>query len=208
MTALDVDGRTLEILNESKVFFPDDGISKGDVLRYYRRIGPWMLPWLDDRAVVMHRFPDGIDGQSFIQKRAPQGLPDWVETVTLHHAGDTTTDYVVCRDAATLVALAGLGCLVPHMWLSRTSQPDVPDQIIFDLDPSGALDANALERVRLAAGTVHDLLGTLDVPSFDRSSGSRGLHIHVPVRGAPGFDEVRRWRSTSRVESPGSIQTT
>jgi bifunctional non-homologous end joining protein LigD len=193
--SLDVDGRSLEISNENKVFFPDGGITKGDVVRYYRRIAAWMLPWLGDRAVVMHRFPDGIDGQDFIQKQAPAGLPDWLETVTLHHAGGTTTDYVVCRDAATLVALADLGCVVPHIWLSRASQPHVPDQFIIDLDPPGALDARAIERVRLAAGTIHDLLGSRDLPSFVKSSGSRGLHIHVPVREAPGFDEVRRLAS-------------
>lgn len=196
MTSLDVDGRVLEISNESKAFFPDDGISKGDVVRYYRRIAPWMLPWLNDRAAVMHRFPDGIDGQGFIQKQAPHGLPDWVETVAMKHSGGATTDYVVCRDAATLVALADLGCLVPHMWLSRTSQPDVPDQVIVDLDPPGTLDAQAVEQVRLAARAIHDILVTVDLPSFVKSTGSRGLHIHIPVHEAPGFDEVRSLAAT------------
>jgi bifunctional non-homologous end joining protein LigD len=191
MTTLEVGGRTVSISNASKTFFPDDGITKGDVVDYYRRIAPWMLPWLGDRPVVMHRFPDGIHHKGFFAKQAPDGLPDWVERTSVRHGEDATTDYVVCRDAATLVVLANLGCLVPHVWLSRVGEPDRPDQIVFDLDPSGVLDDAAVERVRFVAGVVHDCLDDVGATSFVKSSGSRGVHIHVPIHGCPGFDESR-----------------
>lgn len=192
MGALEVDGRTVSISNESKTFFPDDDITKGDVVDYYHRIAPWMLPWVSNRPLVMHRFPDGIDHEGFIAKQAPQGLPDWVERRTIRHGPDATTDYVVCRDAATLVVLANLGCLVPHVWLSPVDRPDRPDQIVFDLDPSGDLDDHtAVEQVRLVAGMVHDCLDEVGAASYVKSSGSRGVHVHVPIHGCPGFDESR-----------------
>jgi bifunctional non-homologous end joining protein LigD len=191
MTALELGGRTVSISNASKTFFPDDDITKGDVVDYYRRIAPWMLPWLRDHPVVMHRFPDGIHHEGFFAKQAPEGLPDWVERTTVRHGKDATTDYVVCQDAATLVVLANLGCLVPHVLLSRVGEPDRPDQIVFDLDPSGDFDDAAVEQVRLVAGVVHDCLDDVGAASFVKSSGSRGVHIHVPIHGCPGFDESR-----------------
>lgn len=191
MTSLEVDGRILSISKESKTFFPDDGITKGDVVDYYRRIAAWMLPWIGDRPLVMHRFPDGIDRDGFFAKQAPAGLPDWVERTSIRHGEDSATDYVVCQDAATLVVLADLGCLVPHVWLSRVGEPGRPDQIVFDLDPPGDLDDAAVEQVRLVAGLVHDCLDDVGASSFVKSSGSRGVHVHVPIHGCPGFDESR-----------------
>ena len=192
MTSVQVDGRAVRLTNSSKVFFPDDEITKGDVVDYYRRIAPWMLPRLADRPLVMHRFPDGIDGDGFFQKQAPGGLPDWVERTAIRHGEDATTDYVVCQDTATLVVLADLGCLVPHVWLSGAAAPNRPDQMVFDLDPPGELDHAAVERVRSVAGIVRDLLDDLGAASFVKSTGSRGVHVHVPVHDCPGFDESRR----------------
>lgn len=190
MTEVDVAGRTVDVTNADKEFFPDDGITKGDVVEYYRRIGPQMLPWLVDRPLVMHRFPDGIRGDGFIQKQAPPSLPDWIDRAPMRHA-EGTTDYVVCKDAATLVVLADLGCLVPHVWLSQVADAKMPDQIVVDLDPPGELDAAGVELVRSVALALCDLLAALEVSSFVKSSGSRGVHVHVPVDDCPSFDESR-----------------
>lgn len=190
MTTVEVEGRSITITNADKTFFPDDGITKGDVVAYYRRVGPQMVPWLVDRPLVMHRFPDGIGDTGFIQKQAPASLPDWIDRASMRHA-DRITDYVVCQDTATLVVLANLGCLVPHVWLSRVAEPDKPDRIVVDLDPPGELDAAGVDLVRTAGLALRDLLGSLEVPSFVTSSGSRGIHVHVPVEQCPSFDASR-----------------
>jgi bifunctional non-homologous end joining protein LigD len=182
---------SIESDNRDKVFYPDAGITKGEVVDYYRYVAPTMLPYLTDRAVSMRRFPDGIDGDGFYQKEAPDYFPDWITTETLDNRQGGSTTYVVADRGATLVYLADQGTITPHVWLSRIDRPDHPDRMIFDLDPPDG----GFELVRTAARALRDALGSLDVPCFAMTTGSRGLHVVVPLDRTADFDEVREYAS-------------
>lgn len=180
--------RTVDISNPDKLFYPGASITKGDVVAYYERIADHLLPWTRNRPLVMERYPDGIDDSGFIQKNAPDHFPEWIRTERVS-IEDGTTDHVVCDDAETLRFLADQGCLVLHTFLSEVGSPDRPDQMVFDLDPSDRSD-DAVADVRAAARLVRDVLDELDLPSFVKSTGSRGLHIHIPLEATSTNDEV------------------
>ncbi len=187
---IELGGRTVELSHPDKVLFPDAGLTKGDLVEYYRRIAPTMLPHLAGRPVSMHRFPDGIEGKSFFQKDAPDYFPGWIHTEEIAKEGGSVT-HVVCDDAATLVYLANQACITPHIWLSRIDDLDRPDRMIFDLDPSGDDPERDREEVRRAARRVHDGLEALGLPAYLMTTGSKGFHVVVPLRREEGFDEVR-----------------
>jgi bifunctional non-homologous end joining protein LigD len=128
--------RIVEVSNPGKVPYPDDGITKGDLVDYYRQVARSMLPYLRGRPVAMERYPDGIDGQRIFQKDVPDYFPDWIDRVKVEKEGGELQQ-VVCEAAATLAYLANQACITPHAWLSRADRPDHPDQLIFDLDPAG-----------------------------------------------------------------------
>src|SRR5882762_3080536 len=176
----------VEITRPRKVLFPADGITKRDLVDYYRRIGPWMLPHLRDRPLAMERYPDGIAGPSFFQKEVPSYYPNWIERVTVEKAGGTIT-HVVCNNEATLVYLANQACITPHIWLSRIEKLHFPDQMVFDLDPSG----ESFDPVRETAQSFGELLDRLELPAYIKTTGSRGLHIAVPLDREEDFDSVR-----------------
>jgi bifunctional non-homologous end joining protein LigD len=176
----------VEITHPDKVLFPRDGITKAELVDYYRRIAPTMLPHLQGRPLVMERYPDGIDGQGFYAKNTPRYFPPWIETVSLSKQGGTVR-HVDCNDVDTLVYLANQAVITPHAWLSCAGKPDQPDQMIFDLDPSGA-DFRA---VCTAAKAIRELLREHGLAAFVKTTGSRGLHVLTPlIRGAE-FDQVR-----------------
>jgi bifunctional non-homologous end joining protein LigD len=168
------------------VLFPADGITKGDLIDYYRRIAPWMLPHLRDRPLAMERYPDGIDEPSFFQKAVPSYFPDWIKRVTVKKAGGTVT-HVVCNNEATLVYLANQACTTPHIWLSRIDKLYCPDQMVFDLDPS----REDLEAVKATAQAIREMLDRLDLPAYLKTTGSRGMHVAVPLNREEDFDSVR-----------------
>jgi len=183
----------VKISHPDKVLFPADGITKADLAAYYETVAPLMVPLISGRPVTMQRFPNGIGRGGFLQKQAADYFPDWIERVTTPNRrtrSGTTRDevtYVVCRAADDLVYLANQACVTPHVWLSRV--PDVyhPDQMVFDLDPASA-DLGVL---RLAASALHGLLDELGLPSFLKSSGSKGLHVVVPLVPDDETDEVK-----------------
>lgn len=177
---------TVETSNEDKTLFPDPGITKGELIDYYARVAEHMLPWLADRPLVLERFPDGIEAGGFYQKQAPDHLPDWIERVTVE-TRDGTQDLVVCRNVATLVHLANLAAITLHPWLSRRDRLDRPDMLVVDLDPSG----DDFEAARRAAGYCKSLLDELELPAFLKTTGSRGLHVVVPLDRSADFDAVR-----------------
>jgi bifunctional non-homologous end joining protein LigD len=188
-----VDGQTIRvgrrgitITRPAKVLFPADGITKRDLVDYYRRIGPWILPHLRDRPLAMERYPDGIGEPSFFQKAVPPYYPDWIERVTVQKAGGTIT-HVICNNEATLVYLANQACITPHIWLSRIEKLHFPDQMVFDLDPSG----ESFDPVRETAQSFGELLDRLELPAYIKTTGSRGLHIAVPLDREEDFDSVR-----------------
>lgn len=183
---IEVDGHEIVLSNRDKVFFPDAGITKGDLVDYYRRIAEVALPHYRDRPLSMQRFPDGIAAEGFFQKNAPEYFPDWIETAALAKE-DGTVRHVVANSAATLVYLADQGMITPHLGLSRVDDIEKPDRLVFDLDPSDGDFA----KVQTAARHVRAALDELDAPSFVQTTGSRGLHVVVPLVRSAGFDVVR-----------------
>ena len=183
----------VRVTHPDKVLFPDDGITKADLADYYRTVAPVMLPLVSGRPVTMQRFPNGIGRGGFLQKQIGEYFPDWIERVTApnrrtRHA--TTRDevtYMVCRTADDLAYLANQACITPHVWLSRTPDLYHPDQLVFDLDPAST-DPRVL---RSAAAALHRLLDELGLPSFLKSSGSRGLHVVVPLVPTAETDAVK-----------------
>jgi bifunctional non-homologous end joining protein LigD len=184
--AVRVGRRTVEVSNPGKVLYPDDGITKGDLVDYYRQVAGSMLPHLRGRPVAMERYPDGIDGERIFQKDVPGHFPDWVDRVEVSKEGGSLRQ-VLCQDAATLVYLANQACITPHVWLSRADRPERPDQLIFDLDPAG----DEFEDARVAALSLRSLLGELELPSFAKTTGGKGIHLTVPLDRRAGFEEVR-----------------
>jgi bifunctional non-homologous end joining protein LigD len=181
-----VDGREIEISRPEKVLFPADGISKGDLVEYYARIAPHMLPHLQDRPLTLERYPNGIHTKRFFQKEVSSYFPKWIKTVTVTKVGGTVT-HVICNDTATLVYLANQASVTPHIFLSRADKPAVPDQLVFDLDPQG----DDFETVRTTALAFKQLLDQLELPAYVKTTGSRGLHVVVPLRRRETYDAVR-----------------
>ncbi|MCJ1678489.1 non-homologous end-joining DNA ligase [Streptomyces sp. APSN-46.1] len=179
-------GHTIEVSRPEKVLFPDDGITKADLVAYYRTVARPMLPHLRDRPLMLERHPDGIDGEGFFQKEIPDHFPDWIHRAELPKEGGTVT-HVLCDDTATLLYLADQGCVTPHRWLSKADRPDHPDRLVFDLDPP----AEDFAPVRDAARSLHGLLDELELPSLPMTTGSRGVHVVVPLDRRASFDEVR-----------------
>jgi bifunctional non-homologous end joining protein LigD len=169
-----------------KILFPDAGITKAEIVDYYRQIAPAMLPHLRDRPLMLERLPEGLGGPVFVQKQISAYFPSWIHRTTVGKKGGSVT-HVVCDDAATLVYLANQGCLTPHTWLSRVDDPDRPDRLIIDLDPSN----DDVEDVRFAARLARELVVEAGLPPFLMATGSRGFHLVIPLRRADGFDDVR-----------------
>ena len=181
-----VDGREIEISRPEKVLFPADGITKGDLVEYYARIAPRMLPHLRDRPLTLERYPNGINTKRFFQKEVSSYFPKWIRTATVPKVGGTVT-HVICNDTATLVYLANQACVTPHIFLSRADKPDTPDQLVFDLDPQG----DEFDVVKTTALDFKQLLDELELPAYVKTTGSRGLHVVVPLRRKETYDVVR-----------------
>ncbi|MGC0336623.1 non-homologous end-joining DNA ligase [Streptomyces sp. SLBN-8D4] len=185
--------RTVEVHRPDKVLFPGgDGAkeyTKADLVDYYRSVAPFMLPHLRGRPLMLERHPDGLDGPVFMQKNTPDSYPEWIGRVEVAKEGGTVC-HTVCDDTATLLYLADQAALTLHRWLSRTGSVERPDRMVFDLDPAGEDD---FALVREAAWLLGELLDELSLPSALMTTGSRGLHVVVPLNGRHEFDEVRRF---------------
>ncbi len=183
----ELDARTVEVGNAGKVLFPDIGLTEGDLAGYYARVAATMLPHVQGRPISMQRFPNGVDEPGFYAKQAPDYFPEWIERVTIEvlESGEKQPQVVV-NDAATLVYLVDQASITPHTWLSRTIDLNRPDKLIFDLDPP-----KSFETARAAARQVRALLDELELPAYLMTTGSRGLHVGVPLDGQSDFDTVR-----------------
>ena len=188
-STFEIDGRNIHLKHLDKILFPEDRISKDDLVDYYKRISATMLPHLHDRSLTMQRFADGIQEGGFYQKEAPDYFPDWIHRVSIRveEEGGAEQDQITCENAATLVYLANQACITPHIWLSRADKIDFPDKLIFDLDPPD----HDFAPVRQAAKHLRDLLDSLDLQSFVMTTGSRGLHVVAPLDRTLNFDSVR-----------------
>ncbi len=168
----------LAVTNPDKVFWPDDGYTKNDLLGYYEAIAPSLLPYLRDRPLVLTRFPDGIHGNSFFQKDAPDYVPDWVATRRIYSKdADRDIDYFIVNDAESLRYVANLGTIPLHIWASRLDSLERPDWLVLDLDPKGAPFAHVVR----VAKALKAVLAKLEVPAYVKTSGATGLHILVPM---------------------------
>jgi bifunctional non-homologous end joining protein LigD len=176
--APDAEPREVRLSNLRKVFWPDEGYTKGDLIAYYETVAPLMLPYLRDRPVVLTRYPDGIKGKSFFQKDAPVFVPDWVRTEMVYSKdSDREIRYFVLDDIESLRYVANLGTIPIHMWSARSGSLERPDWLVLDLDPKGAPFAHVIEVAR----NLHGLLDELDLVSHVKTSGATGLHILIPL---------------------------
>jgi bifunctional non-homologous end joining protein LigD len=173
------------ISHPEKVLFPEDGITKGELAAYYELVAPLMLPHVRNRPVTMERFPSGIGAKGFMQKNVSKGYPDWLERVQLPKK-DGVVNYPLITEERSLLWMANQNCITPHVGISRTPDLYTPDLCVFDLDPS----VENLEGLRRATLHVRDALTELGLPSWVKTSGSKGYHIVVPLDGSSGFDEV------------------
>ena len=180
--------RTIEVTNPDKVLFPEDGYTKADLVTYYEAVAPVMLPHVKDRPATMERYPDGIAAHMFFNKEAPKYFPEWIARVKMPKKGGSV-NHVVIDSAATLVYLAQQGCITPHIGLHRIDDLAHPDQVMFDLDPS----TEDFSIVRKTALTLRELLEELGLFSVVKTSGSRGLHIVVPLDRSHDFEFVKRF---------------
>ncbi|MEU9351116.1 non-homologous end-joining DNA ligase [Streptomyces griseoloalbus] len=183
--------RRVEVHRPGKVLFPGGGgdaeeYTKGDLVDYHRAVAPFMLPHLRGRPLMLDRRPDGIEGPAFLQKNTPDSYPDWITRAEVAKEGGTVT-HAVCDDTATLLHLVDQASITLHRWLSRADRVDRPDRLVFDLDPPD----DDFEAVRETARLLADLLDELNLPSAPMTTGSRGLHVVVPLSGHHDFDDVR-----------------
>ncbi len=186
---VDVAGRHLLLKNLDKVFYPQAGFTKGDVIDYYARIAPVLLPHLRDRPLTMKRYPEGVDGMSFYEKRCPRHRPEWVHTEPVWSEGNGEfIDYCVVNDLPTLVWAASIADLELHTSLSRARAIDTPTLLVFDLDPGAPADVVTCCKV---AVILRRLLERLELESFPKTSGSKGVQVYVPLNVPVGYDDTK-----------------
>ena len=184
---LKVQGREVQLTNLDKPFWPELGITKGDLIQYYADVAPLLLPHIKDRAMVMKRYPHGAHGEFFFMKRAPSPRPDWIRTCRIDHDSGNVIDFPVIDDLPALLWVINLGCIDLNQWYAKCDDVDRPDYVHFDLDPGeGAPWEQVLECGRI----VRDALTTLEMPPLVKTTGSKGLHIYVPIVRGPTQKDV------------------
>ncbi len=180
--------KTVPFSNQDKVFWPDEGYTKGNLIDYYRDISPWLLPYLADRPVMLTRYPDGIDGKSFFQKDAPSFVPDWIrrEVVWSEHA-ERELHYFIIDDLETLLYIINMGTIPLHVWSSRVAALERPDWSILDLDPKEAPFGDVVKIAR----AIHRLCDEIGLPTYVKTSGSTGLHVLIPLAGQCTYEQSK-----------------
>ncbi len=182
-----IDGKVLKLTNLNKIYFPSDNISKGEIIGYYRKIAPVILPHLKDRPLSLHRFPDGIYGKDFFQKNM-EDVPDWVATVNICSESGNIR-YILCQDEPTLTYIVNLGSIEINPWSSRVNSNDYPDYMVIDLDPFEC----SFQYVIDCALLLHEILLSIDVPHYIKTSGATGLHLYIPTGARYTFEQVRQF---------------
>ena len=179
---------TFQLTNLQKVYWPAEGYTKGDLVAYYKAISPWLLPYLEDRPLVLTRFPDGIEGKSFFQKDAPAYAHDFVRTVRMYSAeSDRELNYFVCDSESALLYIANMGAIPLHIWGSRVATLETPDWCILDLDPKEAPFAHVIQVAR----AIREMAEEIGMPTFIKTSGSTGLHVLVPLGRQCTYEQAR-----------------
>jgi bifunctional non-homologous end joining protein LigD len=185
---LEVEGREVHLTNLGKIFWPEAGWRKGDLISYYVGVSPYILPHLKRRPLVMVRYPDGISGESWFHKDLPGGAPKWVQTIRVwHHAEKKDVHYVVCDDLPTLIWLAQMGTIEIHTWSATIDDVKKADVAVFDIDPQTGEFADAVDGARM----VCDLLDELDLEYYVKTTGKRGIHVFLPLKPKDPHSDVR-----------------
>ena len=192
-----INGFELKFSNLGKLYWPDEGISKRDMINYYYQLAPYMLPYLKDRPQTLNRHPHGIKGPSFYQKDVKGKAPGWIETFPYYsYADEREKEFLVITHEASLLYVASLGCIEINPWSSTRNRPDNPDWCIIDLDP----DKNSFEQVIQAARVTKEVLDAIGVPSYPKTSGSTGLHIYIPLGTAYTYEDSKEFgRSIAKI---------
>lgn len=179
----------VKLTHQDKIYFPKDGITKGDVIDYYQSVASSILPYLKNRPLSLNRFPNGIEEQGFYQKDAGDHIPDWINTTQVYsESNDKYIDYIYCNDKATLAYLNNLGCIDLNPWNSSLPDLEHPDYLVLDLDPS---PKNTFDEVIETAFQVNEVLKAVKIKGYCKTSGSTGIHIYIPMGGKYDFDQVK-----------------
>ena len=184
---IDFEGRVVRLTNLDKPFWPELGIAKRDLLQYYARIAPVLLPHLKDRAMVMKRYPNGAHGEFFFMKRAPSPRPEWIETCSISHGSGNVIDFPIIQDLPSLLWVINLGCIDLNPWYARCDDTDRPDYLHFDLDP---VPKASFDQVIETALLVRRGLEGLGMECHAKTTGSKGIHVYVPIKRGPLQKEV------------------
>ena len=186
--------KTVQLTNLQKPFWPELGITKRDLLQFYADISPVLLPHLKNRAMVMKRYPNGYAGEFFFMKRAPDNRPDWLELCTIDHRSGNIIDFPVVQDLASLLFIVNLGCIDLNQWYATCDDVNKPDYLHFDLDPGPGVE---FAQVREVALLVRDHLSAMKVKSYPKTTGSKGIHLYIPIVRGPLQKEV--WTVAKRI---------
>ncbi len=184
---LEIDGRVVKLTNLGKMFWPELGITKRHLLQYYADVAPYLLPHLEDRAMVMKRYPNGAAGEFFFMKRAPSPRPDWIEICHIEHSSGNVINFPMIQDMAALLWVINLGCIDLNQWYARCDDVDRPDYLHFDLDP---VPGASFQKVIDTALLLKEALDALNMPSYAKTTGSKGIHIYVPIQRGPTQKQV------------------
>jgi bifunctional non-homologous end joining protein LigD len=183
---LKLNGKEVRLTNLDKPFWPELGVTKGDLIQYYADVAPLLLPHIRRRAMVMKRYPHGAAGEFFFMKRAPSPRPEWIKICRIPHDSGNVIDFPMIDDLPSLLWVINLGCIDLNQWYATCDDVDRPDYVHFDLDPGTA----SWEQVLEAARIVHEALDTLVMPSYAKTTGSKGIHVYVPIVRGPLQKEV------------------
>jgi bifunctional non-homologous end joining protein LigD len=184
---LTIGGKEIRLTNLRKVFWPELGLTKGDLLQYYAAVADVLLPHIRDRAMVMKRYPHGAAGDFFFMKRAPTPRPAWIQICSIPHDSGNIIDFPMIQDAAALMWVINLGCIDLNQWYARCDDVGRPDYLHFDLDPGAGA---TFDRVLETALIVREALDTLKMPSLVKTTGSKGLHVYIPIVRGPDQKQV------------------
>jgi len=184
---VEIYGRIVKLTNLDKLFWPKLGVTKRDLIQYYLDIAPVLLPHIKDRAMVMKRYPHGAAGEFFFMKRAPSPRPDWIEICNIEHESGNIINFPVIQDVASLMWVINLGCIDLNQWYARCDDVDRPDYLHFDLDP---VPGASFEKVCEAALFIRMALDSLKIPNYAKTTGSKGIHIYIPIKRGPTQKQV------------------